>query len=228
MQKRLPLLFLLAATAGCVATTRNIDPELRSVTSPPIGEIHTVGLGSSMVETALGRQYDVMELKSPFVYDGDGVNEGTMITAEPGFYFATRRDRMGVHYTNMVETCVFEVCAEDVGGFLVQESDNTIEIFDGLRSFPLNQTPDWVATEYPYVESHSARRQLVYNGSSGTIVRLLYREFAEGGQQPASTRELSFDLADDNVIDYEGAGIEVLKAGDVDITYRVLTGFPDS
>ena len=180
-----------------------------------------------MVETAIGRQFDVMELKSTFIFEGKGVNEGTTITAIPGFYFATRRDGQGIHYTNMVETCVFGACAEDVGGFLIDESDDTIEIFDGLRTFRTEQAPDWVATQYPYVEPDAARRQLVYNGRSGTTVRLYYREFEDGIAQPSVTQELSFDLTDDTVIGHKGARIDVLNATDADIVYRVLAGFPE-
>ena len=227
MIRRTTYALVCALIAGCVSTTQNLEPEPTFVDSPRVGETRTVEVGLTLVEKALVYYYDSVQLKTPYVFEGTGVSEGVTITANPGYYVATRRDRAGTHYANKVETCTFGACTTEIGGFLLKDSSDVIRIFDGIRTFEIDDTPDWVVAKFPYAEGNAERRELVYNGRSGTTIRLVYQEFEEATSRPAVSQQLSYDLADDSIIGFEGVRIEVLEASNVDITYRVLNTFPD-
>ncbi len=71
----------------------------------------------------------------------------------------------------------------------------------------------------------SMKKELLYNGRSGTTLRLSYREFVKDMARPAFTQELTYDLRDDRVIGFRGARIEVMDANNTTVRYRVLSGF---
>lgn len=71
----------------------------------------------------------------------------------------------------------------------------------------------------------SLKRQLLYNGKSGTTIHLSYREFIKDMARPAFTQELSYDISDDRIIGFKGARIEVMDANNTSIKYKILNGF---
>jgi hypothetical protein len=71
----------------------------------------------------------------------------------------------------------------------------------------------------------SVKKELLYDGRSGTTLRLSYREFVRDMARPAFTQELTYDLRDDRVVGFRGARLEVIDANNTSIRYRVLSGF---
>ena len=71
----------------------------------------------------------------------------------------------------------------------------------------------------------SVKRELLYDGKSGTTLHLSYREFVKDMARPAFTQELSYDIRDDRIIGFKGARFEVIDANNRSIRYKVLSGF---
>lgn len=69
------------------------------------------------------------------------------------------------------------------------------------------------------------KRELLYNGKSGTTIRLSYREFVRDLARPAFTQDLSYDIGTDRIIGFKGARFEVIDASNTAIHYKVLSGF---
>ncbi len=71
------------------------------------------------------------------------------------------------------------------------------------------------------------RRELLYLGAGGGVLRLTYREFVDDFARPAFTQEATYDLAAAGTtrVTFRGAEIEILEAGNSGIRYRVLSGF---
>lgn len=74
-------------------------------------------------------------------------------------------------------------------------------------------------------DEKSFQQSLLYNGKIGNKVTLSYREFVNGTARPAFTNEVSYDLNDSNIIGYKGARLEVIRATNTDITFKVLSVF---
>ena len=69
------------------------------------------------------------------------------------------------------------------------------------------------------------QQTLLYNGRIGNRVTLGYREFSHQIARPAFSNDVAYDLSESSTLGYKGARIEVIRATNTDITYRVLSGF---
>ena len=81
------------------------------------------------------------------------------------------------------------------------------------------KSEDWVDVYAPNI-----RKEFIYNGRIDNYVKFTYREFSAGGiARDAFTQDVQYDLNEGNVIGFKGSRIEILKATNRVITYRVLS-----
>jgi hypothetical protein len=66
------------------------------------------------------------------------------------------------------------------------------------------------------------RAQIIYSGIDGNTIRAVYREFVNDFARPAFNQELQYDLRESRTIAYKSMRIEVIRAGNAEIEYRVL------
>jgi len=78
------------------------------------------------------------------------------------------------------------------------------------------------------VNEPSIKQEFIYNGRSGDTLKFLYREFSNDSLRTPFSQEAQYDLKDSPMIGFKGVRIEVLKATNTTLTYRVLTNFPDT
>lgn len=71
-------------------------------------------------------------------------------------------------------------------------------------------SPDWRSKE------------LTYAGMSGKTIEVAYREFRGGYAAPAFSQSLKYDLAVSKIIRFQNFEIEVVKADNNSITFRIL------
>lgn len=71
----------------------------------------------------------------------------------------------------------------------------------------------------------SLQQTLLYNGKIGNRITLAYRELQNNIARPAFSNSVEYDLSESNVIGYKGARLEIVKATNTEITYRILSGF---
>lgn len=67
----------------------------------------------------------------------------------------------------------------------------------------------------------SSKRELVYLGQSGETLRFKYREYYDNLVRAAFSNDLTYNIADDNVIGFRGARIEIVDASNIELTYRI-------
>ena len=75
------------------------------------------------------------------------------------------------------------------------------------------------------INSESFRRTLIYTGKVGNKLRMSYREFNNNLARAAFSTDVEYDLSESNIIGYAGAKIEVIKATNNEIEYKVLNNF---
>jgi len=68
----------------------------------------------------------------------------------------------------------------------------------------------------------SFRAQIIYSGLLDKTLRAVYREFADDYARPAFSQELQYNLDESKVIAYRNLRIEVLRATNTALTYKVL------
>jgi hypothetical protein len=71
----------------------------------------------------------------------------------------------------------------------------------------------------------SFQQTLIYSGRIGDKINISYREFSNNLARPAFNNDVEYDLAASNIFGYKGAQIEVIKADNTSITYKVLRSF---
>jgi hypothetical protein len=69
------------------------------------------------------------------------------------------------------------------------------------------------------------RREIVYQGKVGKELRISYREYINDMARSSFSQELNFEYSEGTVIAVKGSRIEVIKADNTGIIYRVIKGF---
>lgn len=85
--------------------------------------------------------------------------------------------------------------------------------------------------DYTLDQQMSARRKasfqqtLLYSGKIGDKITLGYREFSSNLARPAFSNDVTYDLSASTTLGYKGARLEVIKATNTEITYKVVADF---
>lgn len=69
------------------------------------------------------------------------------------------------------------------------------------------------------------KQEIVYNGKVNNNLKFVYREYIENMARPAFFQELQYDQNESNIIGFKGLRIEVLKASNTIIEYKILSSF---
>lgn len=69
------------------------------------------------------------------------------------------------------------------------------------------------------------KQQFIFNGRVGNSLKFIYREFKNDMIRPAFDQELQYDLSESNIIGFKGLRMEIVKATNTNIQYKVLSNF---
>lgn len=77
----------------------------------------------------------------------------------------------------------------------------------------------------PTLAHNSFQQTLIYSGRIGDRITLGYREFSNNMARPAFNNDVEYDLNESKIVGYKGARVEVIKATNQEIKYKVLSNF---
>ena len=122
-------------------------------------------------------------------------------------------------------TCFFD---NDRDGFL--EKAMSPRGMLSAKKIKVPYTVDTIAAKPRDVSDWSSnffQREIVYQGSAGGVLRLLYREYLDSLAREAFSQELTYELSADDptVVSVKSARIQVLSAGNEGISYKIIRGF---
>lgn len=115
-------------------------------------------------------------------------------------------------------------------GVAIDFKNNKIYLFNQFAPFVYEKAfeLDYIECEYVNNDCNNCfKQELVYNGKSSNIIKIIYREFSNDLARPAFTQELNYDLNDGNIISFKGCKIEVIEAKNTGIEYKILSTFAD-
>ena len=75
------------------------------------------------------------------------------------------------------------------------------------------------------IQKDSFQQTLLYNGRIGNKITLAYREFSDNVARPAFSNSVEYDLSESAIVGYKGARLEIVKATNTELTYKVISGF---
>ena len=189
---------LVFFVSGCAP----VRVKTESYTYPPVGQVVTRGVGEYLVRQDTGILVPAVEIT-----DGFRVGGGTLL---PGEYEAENELSEGVLFSANNEL------------FLAKKQQDKICLYGtetcSVAKFSLKK-------KLAHLSANSFQQTLLYNGRIGNRITLGYREFSNDMARGAFSNNVDYDLSESVTVGYRGARLEILKATNTDITYRVLSGF---
>ena len=206
-----------------------------SVTAaPPVGEIAHATQGNSIyTETSRNEELDlVTRVQEPVIVD-DAFTVTPVMELEreadgKSWRFCIddkNKKVMGIRSPRRV--CLYP--GKD-GRTFVAVSTRTIAAIAKTHRGSLDKPVSFASTDAVRGFAKGAfRRELMFSGAAGGTLRVLYREFVDDLARPAFSQELTYDLtsATPFMVNAKGVRLDVLRAGNDGIEYRVLKGFDD-
>jgi len=190
--------FTLSVLTGC-ASRRPLPVE--AVTFPEVGSVSTRNVGEALISHGYARLV-------PKLIIAEAGKIGEVSVSSGSYYFsAENADRIKFQrgsnelyvYKDSKKVCVDKGKCSDIA--------YSIEKSQGVP------------------EKNQFQQTLLYNGKIGNRIALGYREFSGDIARPAFSNEVSYDLSESATLGYKGARIEVIKATNTEITYKLVSGF---
>lgn len=101
-------------------------------------------------------------------------------------------------------------------------TDQTGHVRKVKRWVGILRSPDGYEIKDEYSEDYM-RRELLYSGKSGAVIKVSYREYRGGFAAPAFFQNLEYDLNESKVIKFRKFTLQVQDANNQSITYSVLS-----
>lgn len=226
MKKHLALLAVAFLLSGCAAITPvGVDVVIRNSATFVLGKTQEKNAGEALVVEASLLFYEAPVAINP--YQPPSQMGTTYPPIRPGMIFKPYgRLANGVTlYTSAAlvpktmygKAVDWAYCiAMDTEGIVYGDAACGIGLVRKWEDAPGN-----IVETKPVFQEGSVKRELVYNGRSGTTLRIIYREYRNNFAAPAMTQELAYDLSDGAVIKFKRMEIEVLNASSSSIRYIV-------
>lgn len=94
--------------------------------------------------------------------------------------------------------------------------------------YPLsNEARYKISASEPKYNQDSFKYEALYQGKKGSSIKISFREFKNDMARPAFTQDIDYELEKDGTtfIGFKGLRIQVLKATNMDITYKVIKDY---
>ena len=201
------LLVTSVLVAGCAA-----GPEIASldqnIVRPDVGAISTREVGEPLFETIDAKTYD--GLRFPL---GTTIKMGIGSTVEPkGPYILTASG----NYCGPADQ------VRDLAGPTNHALPNGMCFTEQML---VNMQVKFVHVQVYRNDPANFQQQLIYEGKAGKEIKISYREFHGDFARPGFTQELSFDLSEGDTIGAKGARIQIIKATNTEIQYKIIKTF---
>lgn len=199
-------IFILALSCSACAPVAPRKVEL--FTSPPIGQVVTKGVGEELVQQVTG-------VLTPAIQILEATSVENRILAA-GEYEVQNEWPDGIMFYSAEEY------------YLLKPDQKKICLFGTEKCATVKATiTKKLRVLHPSEQGQYQQIQqtLLYNGKIGSRITFGYREFSNGLARPAFSNNVDYDLSESMMIGYRGAKLEVIKATNTDITYKVISGF---
>lgn len=225
------LIFIFSITLiSCGGVKKNIViPETYTTFIPELNEIKSEEIGNIVVYSEKGYKNDAIEITKTFNIKLDDVyrvvEKGNIFlkqdsTNEYDFYTNSSGSEFGIAIPRSGNNPLIYFKKSDIDGIYT-----TGFINNGLSLIRPKEQIDYIQTKVPTTKKDYFKQEFIYNGRVGEALKFIYREYINDMARPAFYQELQYDLNESNIIGFKGLRIEVIKAKNTTIEYRVLNYF---
>lgn len=229
------LSLVILLLGSCSSKTWPVNPVYSQILIPDLNISVVSELGDTLVDQGHMTTRNTLEID----FDIQAKTEGLKLYLGKGSYLEVNQNEKYTFYhplnatTKGITLFGQDIVTTDVGvvGFAISKSDGTIKPFsDGSTGFELGvvkgQAEILYARKQIQVKSSSSfRQQLIYNGRVDNNLRFIYREFSNDLARGSFTQQMQYDFSESNIIGFKGVRVEVIKASNTQIEYKVLSHF---
>ncbi|QFU23156.1 hypothetical protein FM038_014045 [Shewanella eurypsychrophilus] len=219
--KKLILASLVALTAltGCVSNHTPTLPEVEVIKFPATKQVTKVSLGERMLES--GKKITV-----------DGFTLDDNVSIFDGVVMAGTYHKIGVkdeHTVYKPEHGYGTGIMSALGGAspakpYIDGNTKNLCFFGSFGTAFCSEVKPRIKSISMY-STDSFIQELIYTGKVQNKVRFSYREYSNGTARQAFTVNVEYDLSESNIISYKGSNVEIIKASNNGIEYKVLNHF---
>ena len=223
MKKTLTTLALITTLSGCA--NQGYTPPTTSVSMPEIGKTSTVYLGDKMLFQATGYISESFTVDQLAEGSSTEINPAKFCRRAGGSDYWEAygaRQPVGIkdwqgNVTERGSTLIYKdhwlVCVP--GTFSCYDSsDGEIQLTYKEKDICLDM--------------NDFQRSISYQGRDENILTFNYREQSGNTPRPAFDASFQMDLSQGNTVRYKGAKLEILKATNTEIQYKVISNFNTS
>jgi len=222
---------LLVVALVATATLSQSSPFRRPVIGslPQLNTASTAGVGEALFAQFSLWERDAVKTVDNTAPGGRVLPAGTALFTSYGTYGKQRGQQVWCWYRDAGGTALTPLCFGDADGDGRLDGQGPQYNIRPFRSGSpqIAVEPTVVIEEHSPIRGESWRKELLYQGVSGTTLRLLYREFLDDMARPAFSQDLTYELAKDapTAVSFRAVRISVESAGNDGMRYTVLSGF---
>ncbi|RLA79872.1 MAG: hypothetical protein DRG78_12085 [Epsilonproteobacteria bacterium] len=195
-----------------------------TINNPKLNKISKVEIGENMYHKIYKKFYDTYNIFINQSIDCYHPSNGRLITSKNNLNLLKKDDK------NNNTACFI---ADRYGMYCIMDTNNDNK-FDKYRASHLEtyselniHIPYTLKQTTPSFEQDSFKYEVLYQGKKGNLIKISFREFKNNMARPAFTQDIDYELnkTGNTTIGFKGLRIEVLKATNMDITYKVIKDY---
>jgi len=211
------LVISILIVSGCTTVKYNgTDTFVKEVNYPEVGKVITVYVGDHLVQKGTITEENVLVVHKTI----DGVAYDITAKKYPQIGYDEKRDfysAVGV---------VKGALSDPIQALALEKKEGAklcvVTVFGGSACYEGEYERKKQLSE----RGNSFQQTLIYSGRVGDKINIGYREFSNNTARPAFNNDVEYDLSSSNTIGYKGALLEVIKADNSSITYKLIRNFP--
>ncbi len=211
--KKLLLILLSISLISCAARKAVPVAHMKTI-FPSIGTTATAGIGEPLLTSGDGEIIPVLEIPQDQQIGDFVIHKGKYEQKKQNAEYTTFS---AVAMTSKLDG---KFRKDDVYLFAKDAEGKTL-----CTSRKNCGVVDYVKTTLTRSNTASFQQTLFYNGKVGNRINLAYREFSNSMARTAFSNEVSYDLSESTTLGYRGARLEIIKATNTELTYKILTDF---
>lgn len=206
----------LVLLSGCTTVRYNGgDVRTQAINEPIPGQVVTRSIGDQLLTKGMVIEEFVLAVRRPI--------QGALYAVPAGEYVQVGSDQTNYFYSPIGVTK--SPIADPITALAVGRAPGSELCAVAVFGTSTCYAGDFLRTKRTRVGEAGFHQTLLYNGRVGNKINIGYREFSNDMARPAFNNDVEYDLSASPVIGYKGASIEIIKADNSNITYRVLRSF---
>ncbi|MFL9834983.1 hypothetical protein [Chryseobacterium terrae] len=234
--KKILFIAVAASLISCTANVANVQLQRRTYNEPAKNEVHTREIGDKLILQGEEDYQDAVRITSisndvrlyntTFPYSVGKILPLSGQTAEYKMYFLANEAKTK-------NSGYYGATNEITYGIAVRKSDNKPFVFinqvmGSLGGLKTKDVEGLSIENTTFTDSNCKacfKQEFIFNGKVDNNLKFVYREYSENMARPAFTQDLQYDINESKTVGFKGLRIEVIKATNTQIEYKILSDF---